>query len=114
MFKDLAFFKDYNLFNNNQSVSFLRYLTVKTNFTMPMCSHGRDDKKEFVLLMQPHEAEAITSVGVLCRFCFCFLDDIIEKTPVQRDEEIADRQCSITVKDERFDCQESVNTSKQR
>ena len=50
MFKDLAFFEDYNLFNNiNQSV-FLRYLTVKTNFTMPMCSHGRDDKKDFVLM----------------------------------------------------------------
>ena len=42
----------------------------------------------------------------------CFLDDMIEKTPVQRDEEIADRQCSITVKDEKLDCQESVNTSK--
>ena len=43
-----------------------------------------------------------------------FLDDMIEETPVQRDEEIADRECSITVKDEKFDCQESVNTSKQR
>ena len=44
----------------------------------------------------------------------CFLDDMIEKTPVQGDEEIAGRQRSITVKDEKFDCQESVNTSKQR
>ena len=51
MFKDLAFCKDYNLFNNiNQSVS-LRYLTVKTNITMPMRSHGKDNTKEFVLLM---------------------------------------------------------------
>ena len=46
-----SLFKDYNLFNNSNQSVFLRYLTVKINFTMPMCSHGRDDKKEFVLLM---------------------------------------------------------------
>ena len=44
----------------------------------------------------------------------CFLDDMIKKTSVQRDEEIADRQCSITVKDQKFICQVSVNTCKQR